>query len=114
MIKLGQSDRYTYPVKVGIVGDGGLRQEFTFDAIFKRLSREEYAAVMSRARAGEIDDLDIARDVLLGWGRVVDESDEPLPFSEGNRDALLDVWPVLPAVVEAFVEANSPKGRAKN
>lgn len=114
MIKLGQSDRYSYPVKVAIVGDGGRRQEFGFDATFKRLSREEYAAVMSRARAGEIDDLVIARDALIGWWGVVDDAGEPLPFSETTRDALLNVWPVLPAVIEAFVEANSPKGRAKN
>ena len=114
MFKLGQSDRYSYPVNVEIVGDGGARQVFTFDAVFRRLSADEYAAMMRRARDGEIDDITIARDVLWGWDKVVDDAGEKLAFSETNRDVLLNVWPVLPALMAAFLESNTPKGKTKN
>ena len=114
MFKIGQTDRFTYPVHVEISGDGGKRQTHTFDATFKRLSREEFQAMMKAAQEGSLEDASVAADVLLGWKGVQDEHGGDLPFSEENRDALLNVWPVLPAVMSAFIEAHTPTGRAKN
>jgi hypothetical protein len=114
MFKLGQTDRFSYPVTVDLPGDGGKRQTYTFDAIFRRLSRDEFLAVTTRAQAGELDDAQLVRDVLLGWKGIQDEHGQELPFSEQAREQVLDVWPVLPAVVTAFVESHTPKGRAKN
>lgn len=114
MLKIGQSDRFTYPVAVEIPVDGGKRQTHTFDAVFLRLDRERFQDVISRAQSGELDDVSLIRGVLLGWNGVLDEHGQPLEFSEHNRDLLLNAWPVLPAVVSAFIEANTPKGRAKN
>lgn len=114
MFKLGQSDRFSYPVAVEIPGDGGKRISYTFDAVFKRLSREEFVDITSRAQAGEINDAALVRDVLLGWKGIQDDAGADLPFSEDNRDLVLNVWPVLPAVVAAFIEAHTPKGKAKN
>lgn len=45
---------------------------------------------------------------------VMRDIGQELAFSAAARDALLDIWPVLPAVVSAFIEAHSPEGRAKN
>lgn len=114
MIKIGQSDRFSYPVKVDLPADGGKHTTYTFDAVFRRLDREQFQRIVTRAQAGELDDVDLARDVLLGWAGVMDEDDKPLPFSEEAREALLNVWPVLPAVIGAFMEAHTPKGRTKN
>lgn len=114
MFKIGLSDRFTYPVNVEVVGDGGKRSTYTFDAVFKRLSRDEIIEVTTRARDGESDDLALVRDVLLGWKGIQDDDGAELPFSEENRERVLSAWPVLPSVVAAFIEATSPKGKAKN
>jgi len=114
MFKLGKSDSFTYPVKVEIPDEAGRTRTESFDGLFRRASREEFQATMERAKSGELEDLTLARDVLIGWRGVQDEEGKELPFSDANREVLLNVWPVLPAVVAAWLEAHSPKGRAKN
>jgi len=114
MFKIGQTDRFSYPVSVEIPGDNGKRQNYTFDAIFKRISREEFVDITTRATAGELKDPDLVADVLLGWRGIQDEDGNDLPFSEANREMVLNIWPVMPAVVSAFLESQTPKGRAKN
>lgn len=114
MFKIGQTDRFSYPVSVDIPADGGKRTTYTFDAIFRRLSRDEFVDLTTRAQAGETNDAALVRDVLLGWKGVQDAEGGELPFSEENRELVLNVWPVLPAVVAAFIEAHTPKGKAKN
>lgn len=114
MFKLGFADRFTYPVSFEVVSDGGKRNKFSFDAVLKRPSREEYQAYIKAAVDGEKSDLDIAREVLLGWKGVQDENGDDLPFSETARDNVLNITPVLPAVIDAFMESNSGKGRTKN
>lgn len=114
MFKIGQTDRFSYPVHVEIPGDGGKRVSYSFDAVFRRLSRDEFVDLTSRAQAGETSDSALVRDVLLGWKGIQDADGAELPFSEENRELVLNVWPVLPAVVAAFIEAHTPKGKAKN
>jgi hypothetical protein len=114
MFKIAQSDRFTFPVPVEIVGDNGRRITQTFDATFKRLTQPEFKQLMQRAQANEIDDLAIAADVLLGWRGIQAEDGTDMPFSDENREKLLQIWPVLPAVVSAFIESHGPKAKAKN
>ena len=66
MFKIGQTDRFSYPVSVDIPADGGKRTTYTFDAIFRRLSRDEFVDLTTRAQAGETNDAALVRDVLLG------------------------------------------------
>lgn len=114
MFKIGQTDRFSYPVKVDIVGDGGKRNSYSFDAVFKRLSREEFSALAKSAAAGERDDLSVASEVMIGWKGIQDDDGNDLPFSETNFALVMGVWPVLPCVVAAFMESHTPKGREKN
>lgn len=114
MLKIGQSDRFSYPVKVEIVGDGGARNNYTFDAIFRRLPREEFSELVRAAAAGEVDDLSLARRLVLGWKGIQDEDGNELAFSESNFDLVMGVWPVLPATAAAFMESHTPKAREKN
>lgn len=109
MLKIGQSESFWYPVKVTILSEDGQSSSHEFEAKFKRLDRE----ALSRAMATP-DDLALLRENLLGWRSVVDDDGNPLPFTDDNREALLNLWPVLPALAKAFVEAHSPEGRAKN
>jgi len=114
MFKLGKSDSFTYPVKIEIPGENGRPRVETFDGLFRRASREEFQAKMEAAKTGDLDDLALAREVLIGWRGVQDEDGAELEFNATNCELLLNVWPVCPAVVQAWLDAHSPKGRAKN
>lgn len=108
MLKVGQSESFLYPVKVTILDESGVEVPYEFKARFRRLSREKMAEVQNKK------DLELMRDNLLGWSGVVDESENPLPFTDENKELVFNLWPVLPAMAKAFVEAHSPEGRAKN
>lgn len=114
MLRLGASDRFWYPVRVEIVDADGVRRVHEFGALFRRLGRSDFERLMRRVRDGDLTDDALARDVLLGWRGVQDESGAEVPFSPEARERLLDLWPVLPALIQAFVEAHSPEGRRKN
>lgn len=114
MLKLGASDRFWYPVRVEILDDDGVRRTHEFRALFRRYGRSDFERLMKRARDGEITDDALAREVLLGWQGVQDETGGEVSFSAEARERLLDLWPVLPALILAFVEAHSPEGRRKN
>jgi hypothetical protein len=114
MLKLGASDRFWYPVRVEILDDDGVRRPHEFRALFRRYGRSDFERLMEKVRASEITDDALARDVLLGWHGVQDESGADITFSQEARERLLDLWPVLPAIIQAFIEAHSPEGRRKN
>lgn len=113
MLKIGQKATFKAQVTVVINGDEG-PDRMDFRAVFKRLTRSEFINVMNKARIGELTDLDIARDVLLGWDGVMLDDGEPMPFSTEARETLLELWPVLPCVMTAFVKAYDLETRAKN
>lgn len=114
MFRLGQSNQFSYPVNVEIVGDGGVRKTHTFTAQYKRIDRDEFDAIVDQVRAGELKDRDLVDRVLVGWKDVQDEDGNELPYGDAGKEALYSVLPVLPAIAAAFLEANTPKGRAKN
>ena len=108
MLKIGQSESFWYPVEVKILDENGNEVPYEFKARFRRLSREQMVEVQTKK------DLELMRENLLGWSGVVDAAENPLPFTEENRELVFSLWPVLPATAQSFVEAHSPEGRAKN
>lgn len=114
MFRLGQSNQFSYPVHVEVVGDAGVRKTHTFTAVFKRVDREEFEDMVEKVRAGELKDRDVVDRVLVDWKDVQDADGNDLPFDEAGKVALYSVLPVVPAIASAFLEANTPKGRAKN
>lgn len=114
MLKIGQEDSFWYPVKVEIVCDGGRRNHYTFQAKFKRFKRDRFVSITERAATKELGDEELMRDVLLDWRDIEGEDGVPLPFNEGTRDQLLNMWPVLPALVEAFFDSHTPGAARKN
>lgn len=114
MFTIAPPDAFWYPVTVALIDADGKRTQHQFEARFKRYSRTQFEALVQRLQSGEQTDLALAEDVLVGWRGVQDAEGQEVAFSAATRDALLDIWPVLPAVVSAFIEAHSPEGRAKN
>lgn len=113
MFKLAQSNSYKWPVAVELPADGGRMEKHTFDAEFKRLPQSRIKALTEQVKSGDLTDADFVKEVLVGWKGVLDESGQEVPFSEGTRDALIDVQLVSGALVGAFFESLTG-GRRKN
>jgi len=104
MFKLQQSENYSWPVKVKVPVDGGLFIEQTFDAVFKRLAASKTKELVG---SENMNDIEFAKSVLIGWKGVTDDSGNDVPFSDGTRDSLLDVPSVATAVVESYLMSSS-------
>lgn len=114
MLKIGQQDSFWYPVTVEFVKDGGRRQNYTFQAKFKRLDRDRFVEITDQAANRELKDDELMRDVLLDWKDIDGEDDAPLPFNDETRETLMKLWPVLPAMVQAFFDSHTPGAARKN
>lgn len=102
MFKLVQNATYSWPVTVDLPIDGGKTEKATFDAEFKRLSQTRVEEIRHAVERGEMRDVDLAREVMVGWTGIVD-SDGPVPYSESARDQLLDIPQVASALVLALL-----------
>jgi hypothetical protein len=107
MFKIDTSPSYAWPVTVPQLTEDGKAKDTDFAAYFKRLPQSQVDDLRERAVAGTITDQELANTVLVGWDRVQDEAGNPLPYSEENRRALLDVVPVRPSVIKAWFESLS-------
>lgn len=112
MFKITQNATYTWPVTLEFPVDGGKTEKATFDAEFRRLTQSRVDEIRQAVERGEIKDVDLAREALVGWSGVVD-SDGNVPYSESARDKLLDIPMVATAIVMALLGSISG-ARRKN
>jgi hypothetical protein len=105
MFKIVQPSEYSWGITVEMPADGGRIDKQTFDGVFKRLSQNRLAEIQKSIQTGEIQDVDLAREVLVGWKGVIDGDGSEVPFSEGARDQLLDIPMVASAVVISFMNS---------
>jgi hypothetical protein len=101
MFKLSQSDTYNWPVTVEVPADGGRTEKSTFDAEFKRLTQSRIEEIRKLIEREEIRDVDLVREVMVGWSSVVDQNGE-VPFSAQALDQLLEVPMVAGSIVLAL------------
>lgn len=101
MFKITQSATYTWPVSIEFPADGGRTEKATFDAQFKRLTQSRLHEIREAIEKGAITDIELAREVLVGWAGIQDEGGE-VPYSESARDQMLDIPMVAGAVVMAM------------
>lgn len=93
----------TYPHRVTGALPGGAA--FEFECHFKRLSPAQVDALVGRARAGELQDAGLVREVLVGWSDVCDESGTQLPFSAESRDRVLEIYGVAAGIVRGWFDS---------
>lgn len=110
MFVISKSDSYTWPVKINIPTDGGKFNPQTFDAKFKRLPQSRIDDI---TKPGEFDAVAVAREILLDWSGINDESGQAVPFSEAMRDQLLDIPRFAASILSAYIESLSG-ARRKN
>lgn len=115
MFKISQSNSYSWPVSSESAISGGKFEKLTFDAEFKRISQTRIQEIIKLVEPSPplISDVDLAKEVLVGWNGIVDGADQDVPFSEASRDQLLDIPGVASAIVTAFY-ASLSGGKRKN
>lgn len=110
MFDVAITPKYQAPVTAHLPGEAKARQ---FIAWFKRFEQAEVEDISARAKAGELDDKQLCREVMAGWEGIRDPSGEPMTFDPANLETLLAVYPVPAGIVQAFYDSISG-ARLKN
>jgi len=101
---LKQSSSYSWPVKVDLPEDGKLRRH-TFEAEFKNISQTRFQELIDQSQRNEINDVDVCREVVIGWSGILDDKGEEMPFVKAKFDELLDVLGIPTAIAAAFIDS---------
>lgn len=110
---LKQSPTYKWPIPLVLPTDGGRREKHTFDGEFRRLPQSRINEVIRLARLqerGKVDDEelqdgDLAREVLAGWSGVTDDDGKEIPFSETALGQLLEIPTVAGQIIRAWFDS---------
>lgn len=110
---LKQSPTYKWPIPLVLPVDGGRREKHTFDGEFRRLAQSRINEVSRLARLqergkledDELQDQDLAREVLAGWSGVTDDDGKEIPFSEAALGQLLEIPTVAGQIVRSWYES---------
>ena len=54
---------------------------------------------------GSLTDVEIAREVIMGWAGIEDENGEEVPYSITARDQLLDVPMIATAIAGSYLDS---------
>jgi len=107
---LKESDSYSWPITYRQPVSGGRREKQEFEAEFKRLPQSRIIEIQSLATklasnaadAGEISDVSIADEVLVGWEGIVDGDGEPVAFTRRAKEQLLELPMMAACLIEAY------------
>jgi len=107
---LKESDSYSWPITYRQPVSGGRREKQEFEAEFKRLPQSRIIEIQSMAQklasgnadGGEISDVSIADEVLIGWEGIVDGEGEPVPFARRTKEQLLELPMMAACLIEAY------------
>ena len=96
---------YTWPCIAHIPRDGGEFTKARFKLEFAMLGQAEIDRVLAAGPAAA--DPDLMRRVIVGWpqGEICDEQGNPLPFSDENKEKLLDKPYARTAAVDGYFES---------
>jgi len=87
----------SWPVAVHLAADGGKFKKETFTAVFRELGREEFNRLLDEGKDEALSD-----SILVGWEGISDEDGNDMPFTKENKEALLDNFTVMKALIEAY------------
>ncbi len=88
-----------WPVTISIPVDGGTVQSFGFTAHFLPHDAEQLAAL------SKLSDQEFVAAILPGWeSDLVDEHNQPLPFSAVTRDRLARTTWIKRAIITAYYQ----------
>jgi ethanolamine utilization protein EutP (predicted NTPase) len=105
---LKQSATYKWPVTILLPVDGGKKEKHTFDAEFRRLPQSRTEELVTQLKMQERADIDpdqillmkdAAKEILVGWSGVQDDSGEEIPFSEAALEQVLEIQMVAAQII---------------
>ena len=105
---LKQSATYKWPVTILLPIDGGKKEKHTFDAEFRRLPQSRTEELVTQLKMQERVDIDpdqillmkdAAKEILVGWSGVQDDSGEEIPFSETALEQVLEIQMVAAQII---------------
>ena len=102
---LKQSNTYKWPVSIEIPVDGGKHQRHTFDGEFRRITQSRVREMGQLIEAGDLNDVDVVNEVLIGWDGIDDDDGNPVKFSKVALSQLVDVPLVATAIATAFFDS---------
>lgn len=98
--KMAQKPTFKVKVTVPVPNDRGGVDKNTFVAVFKRTSTDELTELGER----RLNDADLVRDRIVDWELVDADSNQPIPFTAENLEALLQIQPTPKFTALAFYE----------
>ena len=103
--KLDQSGTYKWPVTVEVPVDDGRHDKQKFDGEFKRITQSRIREMGQLIETGDLTDVDLVKEVLVGWEGIEDDQGNELKFSQSKLKQLLDVPMVATAIATAFFDS---------
>ena len=100
--KLSKSGSYSWPVTCELPIDGGEYETQVFEATFKRKTQSWITDISKQMDDDKVTTADVARELVIGWSGITDDTGKDIPFSQAAMDQLLDVPAVAVAIVSAF------------
>lgn len=110
MFILKKEASYYWPVKITQPTGNGATEKSTFDIHFKRISQSRLKEAIN---SPEANDVDFAKEVVIGWRGVHDEEKKEIQFSESAFADVLEIPGVAAAISTAYLESISG-AKAKN
>ena len=103
--KLDQSGTYKWPVTVEVPVDDGRHDKQKFDGEFKRITQSRIREMGQLIETGDLTDVDLVKEVLVGWDGIEDDQGNQLKFSQAKLKQLLDVPMVATAIATSFFDS---------
>lgn len=104
MFKIQKATSFQWPVQVNVPRDGGGFATHEFTAEYKMLEQSKIDLALEKFKN---EDSDMLKEIVIGWNGVQDSDGNVLPYSDENRDTLLEIPYVRTALMKGFFEAVS-------
>ena len=96
---LKKTASYKWEVKVETPVDGNRFESQTFEAVFRKISRSAFNALVDKGDDALLD------GILEGWDGINDEAGKPVAFTEKNKKELCDDPYVMKALIQAYADS---------
>jgi len=103
--KLDKPGTYKWKVTVEVPVDYGKHDKQEFYGEFKRITQSRIKELIELVASGDLIDVDVVKEVLVGWEGIEDDEGNELKFSQSNLKQLLEVPMVATAIGTAFFES---------
>lgn len=99
MFKVSADPKFTHPVTVFVPCDGGHESQ-TFPVTFRVVPEDELGD-----RDGVEGQKDALRRIVVHMGDLVDDNDQPIPYSDAMREQLIGAAYVRMALMTTYIKA---------